>query len=93
MDLLDYDVEKSTSIVRKKLLEVGRMMLSPRIKQFLTQKMMGKRLAWDKKYRSWTVNDWKRVISSDETHLFAQGYKSRAVSRGEVETLFISNGL
>ncbi|GFT57204.1 hypothetical protein TNCV_1692141 [Trichonephila clavipes] len=30
-------------------------------KLFLTQKMMNKCLALYKKYRSWTVNDWKKL--------------------------------
>lgn len=86
-DLLDFGVEVSTSTVRKRLLEVGRKAKRPRKKQFITQKMMKKRLAWAKKYRSWTVNDWKKVIFSDETHLFVQGYKSSVVRRSEGETL------
>ena len=35
-----------------------------------------KSLAWAEKYRSWTVNDWKKMFLNDETHLFEQGYKS-----------------
>ncbi|GFX57937.1 hypothetical protein TNCV_3069041 [Trichonephila clavipes] len=48
--------------------------------------MMRKRLAWAKKYQSWTINDSKKIIFSDETHLFEQGYKSSAVRQSE--TLF-----
>ncbi|GFS73755.1 uncharacterized protein TNCV_1458021 [Trichonephila clavipes] len=47
----------------------------------------GKRLAWAKKYRSWTVNNWKEVTFSDEVHLFGQGSKSSAVRRSVDETL------
>ena len=48
---------------------------------------MKKHLALAEKYRSWTVNDWKKVLLSDETHLFVQGYKSNAVRQSEGETL------
>ncbi|GFT21875.1 hypothetical protein TNCV_3179771 [Trichonephila clavipes] len=45
------------------------------------------RLAWTKKYRSWTVNDSKKVIFSHETRLFLQGCKIGVVRRSEDETL------
>lgn len=51
-DLLDYGIEVSTSTVRKRLLEVGWKARKPKKKQFLTQKMMKKRLVWAKKYQS-----------------------------------------
>ncbi|KAK9885164.1 hypothetical protein WA026_010674 [Henosepilachna vigintioctopunctata] len=68
-------------------MEVGRKPRRPRRKQLLTQKMMKKRLAWVKKYRPWTVDDWKKVVFSDETHFFVQGYKSSVVRRSDGETL------
>ncbi|KAK9877564.1 hypothetical protein WA026_018667 [Henosepilachna vigintioctopunctata] len=48
--------------------------------------MMKKRLAWAKKYRAWTVDDWKKVVFSGETHLFVQGYKLSVVRRSDGET-------
>jgi transposase len=44
------------------------------------------RLAWAKKYRSWTVDDWKRVIFSDETKINRLGSDGRRwtwVKKGE----------
>ncbi|GFU63979.1 hypothetical protein TNCV_245571 [Trichonephila clavipes] len=47
--------------------------------------MMGKRLARDNKYRPWTVNDWKKVFFSDETHLFVQEYSGMYCGSLEVK--------
>lgn len=90
-DLLDYGVDVSTSTVRKRLLDVGRKARKPRKKQLLTQKMMKKRFVWAKKYKSWTVEDWKKVVFSDETHLLVQGYQSSFVRRSEDEPLRIDH--
>ncbi|GFY05195.1 hypothetical protein TNCV_2206411 [Trichonephila clavipes] len=48
--------------------------------------MMVKRLVCVKKYRSWTVKDWKKIIFSDETHLHVQGYKLSAEPASGEET-------
>jgi hypothetical protein len=37
-------------------------------KPLLTQAMRGKRLAFCKRFRNWTVDDWKKVMFSDESH-------------------------
>lgn len=86
-DLLATGFDVSSSTVRRRLLEAGRKARRPTKKQFLTTKMMKKRLAWAKKYKSWTADDWKKVIFSDETHLFVQGYKANFVRRGDSEPL------
>lgn len=36
-------------------------------KPLLTKKHMKLRLAWAKKYRNWTVDQWRQVVFSDET--------------------------
>ncbi|KAG0919894.1 hypothetical protein G6F32_015888 [Rhizopus arrhizus] len=36
-------------------------------KPLLTKKHMKIRLAWAKKYRNWTVDQWRQVVFSDET--------------------------
>lgn len=38
-------------------------------KPFLSRKHMAARFAWARAHRSWTVEDWKRVIFSDETKI------------------------
>ena len=75
--LLDYGVKIST------LLKLLKFVL----RQFLSQKMMKKNLARAKKYRSWTVNDWKKMLFNDQTHLFVQRYKSKVVRWSEAQTL------
>ena len=37
-------------------------------KPFLTQQMRDKRVAFAMAYRHWTVDDWKLVMFSDESH-------------------------
>ena len=39
----------------------------PRKKPLLSKTYVKDRLAWAKKYESWTVPDWERVLFSDET--------------------------
>jgi hypothetical protein len=38
-------------------------------KPLLTRSHKAKRLAWAKKYSKWTIDDWKRVVFSDETKI------------------------
>lgn len=38
-------------------------------KPLLTKKHMQKRLAWAKKHRNWTIDQWRQVIFSDETKI------------------------
>lgn len=40
---------------------------TPRKKPLLTEKARKKRLAWCRKYRNWTAEEWKRVSFSDES--------------------------
>jgi hypothetical protein len=35
--------------------------------------MKKKCLAWAKKYKNWTVEEWKKVLFSDETYFMGQG--------------------
>lgn len=86
-DLLATGFDVSSSTARRRLLEAGRKARRPVKKQLLTHKMKEKRLKWAKKYKSWTADDWKKVIFSDETHLFVQGYKGNVVRRGDSEPL------
>ncbi|GFW30346.1 transposable element Tc3 transposase [Trichonephila clavipes] len=63
IDLLSNDVEVSTSTAHIMLLEGGLKATRLRKIQFLTQKTMEKCLAWANKYRSWPVNDGKKLSS------------------------------
>ena len=76
-------IEISSSTVRRRLLEVGRKAYRPVKKQLLTKTMKTKRYKWGLKYKNWTKEDWRRVIFSDETHMFVQGQRSHHVRRSQ----------
>ena len=72
-DLQHSGVQISATTVRRRLLEVGRKVRKPLKKQLLIKKMKRKRLAWAKKYKTWSLEEWKKVLFSDETHFFCAG--------------------
>ena len=80
-------IEISSSTVRRRLLEVGRKAYRPVKKQLLTKTMKTKRYKWGLKYKNWTKEDWRRVIFSDETHMFVQGHRSQHVRRSQNEKI------
>ena len=43
----------------------------------LTKQHISKRLAFAKKYQNWTVDDWKKVLCSDETKICLNGSDDR----------------
>lgn len=51
------------------LLRIGIRVRKKSEKPFLSKKHMRARLQWAKAHRHWTVDDWKRVIFSDETKI------------------------
>jgi hypothetical protein len=55
--------------VRNALRRQGLFARVMRKKPFLSKKHKALRLAWARKYRTWTVSDWERVIFSDETKM------------------------
>ncbi|KAJ4426509.1 hypothetical protein ANN_27323 [Periplaneta americana] len=67
--------------VRRRLLEAGRRARKP-IKQLLTPVMRKKRLMWAKLHQHWTVNDWKNVLFSDESHFEVHGHRVSYVRKG-----------
>jgi hypothetical protein len=52
-------------------------------KPLLTEAMKRKRLAFAKKYRSWTASDWKNVMYSDESTFSLVNSRSVMVRRGK----------
>jgi len=50
-------------------------------KQLLTLQMRRKRVAWAKRYRHWTKDDWSKVLFSDESQFTVQGQRSQFVRR------------
>jgi transposase len=81
-ELAETGVNVTPMTVRRRLIEAGRPARKPVKKQLLTVAMKAKRLAWAKKYENWTVEDWKRVLFSDESHFIVQGQQFRFIRRG-----------
>lgn len=59
----------SDRTVRRRLVEAGLRARIPRKKPFLNCQQRKKRVAWAKEHIKWTLEDWKRVIWSDETRI------------------------
>ncbi|KAJ4450863.1 hypothetical protein ANN_02295 [Periplaneta americana] len=68
--------------VRRRLLEAGRRARKPIKKQLLAPVMCKKRLMWAKLHQHWTVNDWKNVLFSDESHFEVHGHRVSYVRKG-----------
>lgn len=86
-DLAHVGVIVHDSTIRKRLIEGGRKTIRPQKKQLLNAGMMKKRYEWAKKYVSWTVEDWRKVLFSDETHFLVQGQRSRFVRKSDNKKL------
>ncbi len=57
----------SSRTVQRRLFRSGLVAGRPRKKPLLNKKMRKNRLEWAKKRQSWTVDQWKQVIFSDES--------------------------
>jgi hypothetical protein len=68
-------------------LEAGRPARRPVKKQLLTELMRKKRYNWAMRYKSWTVEQWRKVVFSDESHFLVQGQRSQHVRRSVGEPL------
>lgn len=67
--LLETDVGVSASVdtVRRALRDSGLGAIEKEKKPMLTKKNAQKRLEWCLSHRDWTLDDWRRVVWSDET--------------------------
>ena len=63
-------VQISTSTVRRRRSETGLDSYIAAQKPGLRAENVVKRLEWAKKYKDWTIEDWKRVIWSDESSIW-----------------------
>jgi len=86
-DLDESGVHVSSSTVRRRLLDQGRKARRPKKKQLLTTAMKKKRYNWAKKHKDWSENDWGRVLFSDESHFFVQGFNPKFVRCSPKEKL------
>ena len=86
-DLERAGVSVSARTVRRRLVEAGRIARRPIKKQLLTDVMKAKRLAWAKRLESWTSEDWRKVLFSDESQFLVQGQRSQHVRRTKGEPI------
>ncbi|KAG1000920.1 hypothetical protein G6F27_013362 [Rhizopus arrhizus] len=71
MEYLENDTEKKVGVetVRRALPKAGLGAIEKPKKPLLSAKNIRNRLSWYITHKDWTVDDWKRVIWSDETKL------------------------
>lgn len=82
----DHQLRVNPETVRRSLKEAG-MKSGPKIKKpLLRPKHIQDRLNFAKKYQEWTVEDWKRVIWSDETKVNRFGSDGRKWCWKQVKT-------
>lgn len=62
-------VSISAVTVRRRLKEVNLHGRVARRKPHLTAEHKKKRLKWARKYENWTIQEWSRVIFSDESNI------------------------
>lgn len=62
-----FSVSVTPQTIRNRLRENGFKAKAARKKPFISKKNMQKRLKWAKEHSTWTLNDWKQVIWSDES--------------------------
>ena len=62
------NINISHMTVRRRLKEMGFRSIRPGKKPRLTSSMRQKRLQWAREHEQWTLDDWRRVCFSDESH-------------------------
>ena len=65
------------------MLEGGRRAIRSRKKQLLTKVMKQKRLVWAKRHLNWTVEQWKKVLFTDESHFMVQRQRCAAIRKSK----------
>ena len=75
-DLASAGVRISSSTEKRRRLEAGRKAKKPLKTHLLTKRMKKKRLHWANTHKNWTIEDWKKVLFTDESHFFVQGKHS-----------------
>ena len=72
-ELRGMGVKVSNRTVRRRLVKAGLRARIARKKPFLNVVQRQKRVAWAKEHVTWTQEDWKKVIFSDETRISVFG--------------------
>lgn len=68
-ELLASGIHMSAITGRRRLIQAGLRARIPRKKPFLNEKQRKRRLQWTKEHANWAVEDWKKIIWSDETRI------------------------
>lgn len=64
-----YEINVCARTLRNRLNEKGYHFCKAKTKPFMTKKHKKSRLLWCKKHKNWTINDWEKVIFSDESRI------------------------
>lgn len=67
--LVQHGIAVSAQTVRRRLSNVGLRGCKARHKPHLTEDHKKKRLLWAKQYQNWSVDDWAKVMWSDESNI------------------------
>lgn len=84
---LSKDLEESTGSrvtpghLRKVLIKEGMRARRPRKKPFVNERQRQARLNWAKAHQHWTVEDWSKVIFSDESNFDLQNHSGLVTVR------------
>jgi len=78
---------KSLRTIQSKLNELGFYNLKAIRKPYVNEYQANRRLEWCRSHRNWTVDDWRKVIFSDETSFEVGKRRSRNVWRKSTEKL------
>lgn len=65
----ELDVNVTAQTVRNCMKEAGLCAFKKPNKPYLSKKNIRHRLAWGRAHLDWTIEDWKRVVFSDETKI------------------------
>jgi transposase len=65
----EFHIKVHPDTVRNALRASGLGAIEKQSKPLLSEKNVKKRLEWCRKHKDWTVDDWKRVIWTDETKI------------------------
>ena len=68
----------SVSTIKRTLHSAGFRSRVAKVKPYLSQKHLAGRLAFAKKHENWTLNDWKKVLWTDEVS-FEKGKNTRRI--------------
>ena len=74
----DFSLDVSVQTVRRALREHGLVAIEKPRKPLLTKRHQKLRLEWAKAHQYWTMDDWKRVVWSDETKINRFGSDGRS---------------